>query len=125
MPPPQNIKELRQFPSLTGYYRNHINHNVDITNSLTKLLKKDQPYIWTEIYKKSLSELKNCLQSPQILVNLDLNKPYFLFTDASKYCWGAILCEHTSDSNPDNLQNLKPITFISGKISRHNVIIQL
>ena len=43
IPPPQNIKELRQFPGLTGYYRNHINHYVNMTNSPTKLLKKDEP----------------------------------------------------------------------------------
>ena len=56
--PTQNIKELRQFHGWTGYYRNHINHYVDITNSLTNLLKKAEPYIWTGIHKKSFSELK-------------------------------------------------------------------
>ena len=118
MPPSQNIKELRQFLGLTGYYRNHINHYADITNSLTKLLKKDEPYIWTEIHINSFSELKTCLQSPPILIHPDLHKPYFLFTDVSKNCWGATLCQHTSDSDPDNLQDLKPTTFISGKFSK-------
>ena len=87
--PPQNIKELRQFLDLKGYYRNHKNHYADIINSLTKLLKKDEPYTWTKIHKKSFSELKNCPQSPPILIYLDPNKPYFLFTDASKYCVGS------------------------------------
>ena len=75
--------------------------------------------------KESFSELKNCLQSHPILIYPDPNKPYFIFTDASKYCWGATLCQHTSDSDPDNLQNLKPIMFISGNFPRHNVIMQL
>ena len=53
MLPSKNIKKLRQFLCLTDYYGNHINHYIDITNALTKLLKKDEPYIWTELYWKS------------------------------------------------------------------------
>ena len=41
---------------------------------------------------------------PPILMYPDSNKPYFIFTGASY--------------NPDNLKNLKPITFISGKVSK-------
>ena len=43
MPPPQNTKEMRQFLGLTGYYRNHIKHYADITNSITNLLKQMSP----------------------------------------------------------------------------------
>ena len=53
MPQPQNIKKLRQFLSLTGYKRNHISHHVDTTNILTKLLKKNKPYLWMKIHQKA------------------------------------------------------------------------
>ena len=59
MSPPQNIKELRQFLGLSGYYRDYINHCTDIINSLTKLLKKDMPYIWTEIHKNPFQILNS------------------------------------------------------------------
>ena len=120
MSPPQNIKELRQFFGLTGYYWNHNNqkHYADITNSLTKFLKKGEPYIQTEIHIKSFSELKNALHSPPIAIYLDPNKPYFLFTDASKYSWGTTICQHTSNSDPDSLQNLTPIMLTSVKFSK-------
>ena len=55
------------------------------------------------MHKTSFSELKDCLQSPPILIYLDPNKPYFLCTDASKYCWEATLYKHTSYSDHDNL----------------------
>ena len=64
------------------------------------------------------SELINCPQSSPILIYLDPNKPCFLFTDASKYCWGATLYQHTSDFGPDNLQNLDHIKLISGTFSK-------
>ena len=67
-----------------GYYRNPINHYADITNVLTRHVKKDQTYLCTEIYPKAFSELKGCLQTPLILINPELNKPYFALTDASK-----------------------------------------
>ena len=45
MPLPRtNIKELRQFPRLTGYNRNHINHYADITQCLAEPLKQNNPY---------------------------------------------------------------------------------
>ena len=64
MPSPQNIKELTQFLGLKGYYRNCINHCTYITNSVTKLLKKDEPYIWRETHK-NFHNLKTAYNHPQ------------------------------------------------------------
>ena len=47
---------------------------------------------------KAFSELKKkLLTSIPTLIYPDPNKPYFLFTDASKYFWGASLCQHICD----------------------------
>ena len=36
-----------------------------------------------------------------------------MFTDASRYCWGATFCQYISKSG--NLDDLKPMIFIPGK----------
>ena len=46
MAPPENSKEFKQFPGLSGYFRDHINHYEDIILPLIRLLKKDAPYLW-------------------------------------------------------------------------------
>ena len=82
--PTPKYKKIRQFLVLTGYYRNHINHYVDIINTLIKLLKKNKSYLWTELHKRAFLEL-HCLQTPLVLISLDPSKPYFLLTDASNH----------------------------------------
>ena len=67
MSPSKNIKELRKFLGLTGYYRNHINHYTDITNSLTRLLKMRPTY--GQKFTNFFPELKKL---PTITPNLNL-----------------------------------------------------
>ena len=45
--PPTNIKEVRHFPGLTGYYWKFIYDYADITHPLNCLTCKAQPFIWT------------------------------------------------------------------------------
>ena len=80
----KNTKEPWQFLRCGSYYRNHINHYADITHILKRLLRKDEPYIWTKNHQNAFAELKWYLQPP-ILTYIDPNKPHFLFTNASKY----------------------------------------
>ena len=63
----------------------------DITHTSTGLLKKDKLYILTNKHHSAFIELIRCIQIPPILTYLDPNKPYFLFTDGSKYYWSATL----------------------------------
>ena len=58
MPPPQNIKGLRQLLGLAGYYRNQITHYADITHALMQLLEKDKLYARIEPYQKAFKDLK-------------------------------------------------------------------
>ena len=51
----------------------------------------------------------------------DPNKPYFLFTDTSKYCWGATLYKYTSQDNP--VDDLKVKNFTLGNFSHCATII--
>ncbi|KAL4366721.1 hypothetical protein GQ457_05G025250 [Hibiscus cannabinus] len=46
--PPRNVGEVRSFLSLAGYYRRFVKGFSAIALPLTKLLRKDQPFEWSE-----------------------------------------------------------------------------
>ena len=74
--PPTNIKEVRHFLGLTGYYRKFICNYLDIVYPLDCLTRKSQPFIWTPHCKSSFNML--CL--------LLGNMPIVLLPDPNTYC---------------------------------------
>lgn len=47
-PIPRNLKNVRQFLGLTGYYRRFISNFSAIAKPLSNFLKKDNKFIWNE-----------------------------------------------------------------------------
>ena len=84
MPAPTTPKEIKQFLGLVGYYRKFIPRFADIARPMTNLTKQDVPFEWTLQCQASF------ITSP-ILKYPDTNKPYTLFTDASKHAWACAL----------------------------------
>jgi hypothetical protein len=92
-PIPKNLTQLRGFLGLASYYRRFIKDFSKIANPLNKLLKKTNPYVWTNTQQNAFNHLKNCLISAPILVYPDFGKEFFLYTDASTFGLGAILAQ--------------------------------
>ena len=98
--PPTNIKEVRHFLGLTGYYQKFICNYMDIAYTLNYLTHKAQPFIWTPECQASFDMLCLRLANTPIVRLPDPNKPYLLFTDASKFCyWDVLTQAFTADSN--------------------------
>ncbi|KAL3697673.1 hypothetical protein R1sor_011749 [Riccia sorocarpa] len=56
---PNNLRELRAFLGHVGYYRRFIHNYASLASPLTKLLKKDQEYIWGEDQAKAFEKMKD------------------------------------------------------------------
>ena len=101
MPAPKTQKEVRQFLGLAGYYRKFVPKYSDIARPLTDLTKQDIRFIWTQKCQQTFDMIKELLIKEPILKYPDPNKPYTLFTDASKYAWACVLTqEHRYFQHP-------------------------
>ena len=115
MPHPRTPKEIKQFLGLTGYYRKFIPHFSEISRPLAKLTAKDTQFEWTPQCQFSFEMLKDALMSAPILKYPNTEKPYTIFTDASKYGWAGVLTqEHTSVIEGKEVTMNHPVAYVSG-----------
>ena len=115
MPHPGTPKEIKQFLALTGYYQKFIPCFSEISRPLAKLTAKDTQFEWTPQCQFSFEMLKDALMSAPILKYPDTEKPYTIFTDASKYGWAGVLTqEHTSIIDGKEVTMNHPVAYVSG-----------
>ena len=115
MPSPTSPKEVKQFLGLIGYYRKFIPKFSDVTRPLTNLTKKDVLFEWTPECQQTFQLLKDLLTAEPILKYPDPNRPYVLYTDASKYAWSCVLTQEYEYEIQGKLNKMHhPITYASG-----------
>ena len=115
MPVPKDVKGIKQFLGLMGYYRKFVPRFADISRPLTTLTKKDKKFEWTPECRRSFDLLKETLCGEPILKYADTSKPYTLYTDASKYGWAGVLTQsHMTVIDGKSITAHHPVAFVSG-----------
>jgi hypothetical protein len=105
-----NVKEIRCFLGMAGYYRRFIEGFSKIAGPMTKLLRKNTPFEWSEKCEESFQELKKKLTTAPILAVPETGKDYTVYCDASKNGLGYVL-----------MQDRKVIAYGSRQLKPHEV----
>jgi ribosomal protein L21E len=91
MPEPSNVKQLRQFLSLAGYFRRFIQNFAILAEPLTRLLRKNVPWDFGQEQLVALNQIKDLLTNRPILKIFNPNWRTEVHTDASKVGVAGIL----------------------------------
>ena len=92
--------EVRSTLGVFGYQRIFVENFSKIVAPLTRLTKKEAPFIWTEECTKAIQGLKKKLTGEPVLWQPVMDKPFFLEVDASDYATGAVLFQKDKEGRP-------------------------
>ncbi|GAU39763.1 hypothetical protein TSUD_220060 [Trifolium subterraneum] len=106
-PSPKNLKALRWFLGLSGYYRKFIKGYASIALPLTALLKKDA-FQWNSTAQTAFDHLKQAMIDAPVFTLPDFDSHFVIQTNASRHAMGSVL-----------LQKEHPIAFYSCVFPSH------
>ena len=114
---PTNIRELRGYLGMCGWYRKFVPNYATVARPLTELTKQENiKKIPTEIKKKSCVEsfekLRDALMGPEVMLfHPDFNKRFRVDLDASCEAIGGVLLQQ------DDAGVWRPVEYLSKKIA--------
>lgn len=92
-PTPQNVKQVRQFLGLAGYFRRYIKDYARKTRCISQLTKQGTTFHWSSEQESVRQEIITLLTTEPILTIFDPNLPTEVHTDASSIGYGAVLLQ--------------------------------
>lgn len=119
---PTSVSELKSTLGFFSYYRKFLSNFAEVTYPLTKLLRKDAKFCWTDSQQKAFDTILSMILSPPLLrhFNNDKNVITRLYIDASDIAIGACLMQSPviNSINKDKENNVMlPISFASRKLT--------
>ena len=111
MSPPGNVKGVRSFLGMSGFYRRFVKDYSKIAEPLSRLTKKNVPFKWTTEEHGAWEAIRAALVKSPVLSHPDLSKRFTLIVDASSYAIGSILTQ------ADDNGHLHPVSYGSSVLS--------
>ena len=111
MAPPTDVRGVRAFLGMTGYYRQYMPEYARIARPLTELTKKHARFHWGEEQDSAWRQLRDNLISTNVMAYPCLDRPYKLYTDACDYAVGAILVQE------DDAGVERPVQYVSKQLT--------
>ena len=108
---PTNVKRLRTFLGLTGYYRQYVEHYSDIASCLTDLTRTDVKWEWSERHQRAFESLRDTLISEKVMSYPNFSVPFIVKSDASETAIGYVLTQKVDG-------NEKVISYGSKKLNQ-------
>ena len=108
-PTPRNVKDVRSFVGLAGYYRRFIKGFSAISAPLHELTKQNVAWDWSSAHDRAFEQLKRAMTSAPVLRLPDPALPFDVHVDASGFAVGAVLQQ-------DHGNGMQPVAFFSHKL---------
>jgi hypothetical protein len=90
---PKDVRGIKSFIGMAGYYRRFIEGFSKIARPMTALLAKKVEFKWTPACQKSFETLKEKLTIAPALILLDVHKSFSVYCDASYTGLGCVLMQ--------------------------------
>lgn len=110
-PVPKNIKQVRGFLGIAGWYRRFIENFSSVVFPITETLSTKRKFSWSPAAQEAFEKVKTLLTSAPVLATPNFSEKFYLHCDASDYGIGAVLVQ--LDGNNEE----RPIAFMSKKLN--------
>jgi hypothetical protein len=111
MSPPTNVRQLRRFLGMSGFYRRFCPNFSSVAAPLTTLLKRNVKFVWDTPCQSAFEQIKAMLTSNPVLKAPEFGKPFKLAVDASEVGVGAVLLQEDTNGMDH------PIAYFSQKLN--------
>ncbi len=98
-PIPKTVKDVHSFLGFCNFYRAFIRGFANIARPLNQLTHKDIEWTWETKEQQAFDDLQWRVTAEPVLKQPELDKPFELEVDASRFAVGTVLLQRGEDNN--------------------------